>query len=174
MRSVSTPTTTRKRGASDKTKTAARQKTTARQKTAAAAKSTATKSTAAKATATKATAGTATKSTKAVTKAGKPVKATAEGGKRSFTVTVPTMGRPTMGSVAGGLMDAALLPVAMARRWLPAKGGLPLYVGLGLLGAADAIEWPVAVGIGVGYAVLRRGGIMAPPSTGRRTVAQAA
>ncbi|MDW6057768.1 hypothetical protein SAZ11_06545 [Streptomyces sp. FXJ1.4098] len=161
---MSTPTTTRKRGASDKTKTAARQKTTARQKTAAAAKSTATK----------ATAGTATKSTKAVTKAGKPVKATAEGGKRSFTVTVPTMGRPTMGSVAGGLMDAALLPVAMARRWLPAKGGLPLYVGLGLLGAADAIEWPVAVGIGVGYAVLRRGGIMAPPSTGRRTVAQAA
>ncbi|MGO4424515.1 hypothetical protein AB4Z54_38930, partial [Streptomyces sp. MCAF7] len=169
VRSVSTPTTTRKRGASDKTKTAARQKTTARQKTAAA-----TKSTAAKSTATKATAGTATKSTKAVAKAGKPVKAMAGGGKRSFTVTVPTVGRPTMGSMAGGLMDAALLPVAVARRWLPAKGGLPLYVGLGLLGAADAIEWPVAVGIGVGYAVLRRGGIMTPPSTGRRTVAQAA
>lgn len=171
---MSTPTTTRKRGASDKTKTAARQKTTARQKTAAAAKSTAAKSTGAKATGTKATAGAATKSTKAVAKAGKPVKAMADGGKRSFTVTVPTMRRPTMGGVAGGLTDAALLPVAMARRWLPAKGGLPLYVGLGLLGAADAIEWPVAVGIGVGYAVLRRGGIMAPPSTGRRTVAQAA
>ncbi|WP_158502601.1 hypothetical protein [Streptomyces bingchenggensis] len=159
MRSVSTPTTTRKRGASDKTKTATRQKTTARQKTAAATKSTAAK----------ATAGTAAKSTKAVAKAGKPVKAMAGGGKRSFTVTVPTAGR-----MAGGLMDAALLPVAVARRWLPAKGGLPLYVGLGLLGAADAIEWPVAVGIGVGYAVLRRGGVMAPPSTGRRTIAQAA
>ncbi|WP_055414058.1 hypothetical protein [Streptomyces milbemycinicus] len=156
---MSTPTTTRKRGASDKTKTATRQKTTARQKTAAATKSTAAK----------ATAGTAAKSTKAVAKAGKPVKAMAGGGKRSFTVTVPTAGR-----MAGGLMDAALLPVAVARRWLPAKGGLPLYVGLGLLGAADAIEWPVAVGIGVGYAVLRRGGVMAPPSTGRRTIAQAA
>ncbi|MEU5644030.1 hypothetical protein [Streptomyces milbemycinicus] len=161
---MSTPTTTRKRGASDKTKTATRQKTTARQKTAAA-----TKSTAAKGTAAKGTAGTAAKSTKAVAKAGKPVKAMAGGGKRSFTVTVPSAGR-----MAGGLMDAALLPVAVARRWLPAKGGLPLYVGLGLLGAADAIEWPVAVGIGVGYAVLRRGGVMAPPSTGRRTIARAA
>ncbi|MES4905565.1 MULTISPECIES: hypothetical protein [unclassified Streptomyces] len=157
---MSTPTTARKRGPSDKTKTAARQKTTtARQKSAAAAKSTPAK----------ASAGTPAKGSKAMTKAGKPARPEAGDGKRSVTVTVPTMR-----SMAGGLMDAALLPVAVARRWLPAKGGLPLYVGLGILGAADAIEWPVAVGIGVGYAVLRRGGVMAPPSTGRPTVAQAA
>ncbi|AQA16807.1 hypothetical protein HUF15_34405 [Streptomyces samsunensis] len=54
----------------------------------------------------------------------------------------------------------------MARRVLPAKGGLPLYVGLGALGAVEVIEWPVAIGIGVGYAVLRKGGMMAQPEKG--------
>ncbi|MEU5105763.1 hypothetical protein AB0H07_26375 [Streptomyces sp. NPDC021354] len=157
MRSVSTPTISRKRGSSDKTKTAPRRKATTerkattQRKTAPAAKTTA-----------------AAKGTKAVAKAGKVTKAAADG-QRSITITVPSAGR-----VAGGLADAALLPVAVARRWLPAKGGLPLYVGLGLLGAADALEWPVAVGIGIGYAVLRRGGAMAPPSTARRTAARAA
>lgn len=155
---MSTPTTSRKRGPSDKTKTAPRRKATTerkattQRKTAPAAKTTA-----------------AAKGTKDVAKAGKVTKASAADGQRSITITVPSAGR-----VAGGLADAALLPVAMARRWLPAKGGLPLYVGLGLLGAVDALEWPVAVGIGIGYAVLRRGGAMAPPSTARRTAAQAA
>ncbi|GAA2361009.1 hypothetical protein [Streptomyces cuspidosporus] len=154
---MSTPTTSRKRGSSEKTKTAAKgaaRKTTAERKTTARKTTAGTKSTASeKATATSAKAG---------AKAEKPPVTTSSGdGKRSFTVTVPTAGR-----MAGGLADAALLPVAVARRWLPAKGGLPLYVGLGILGAAEAIEWPVAVGIGIGYAVLRRGGVMAPPSTG--------
>lgn len=165
---MSTPTTSRKRGSSDKTKTATKataRKTAAERKTTGRQKAAATKSTASeKATATPAKAG-----TKAGTKAGKPPVTTSSGdGKRSFTVTVPTAGR-----VAGGLADAALLPVAVARRWLPAKGGLPLYIGLGVLGAVEVIEWPVAVGIGIGYAVLRRGGVMAPPSTGPRTAPQA-
>jgi hypothetical protein len=60
--------------------------------------------------------------------------------------------------------DAAMLPVALARQVLPAKGGLPVYIGLGALGAAGVIEWPVALGIGAGYAVLRRTGLM--PSSG--------
>ncbi|MEU9790105.1 hypothetical protein AB0E27_05675 [Streptomyces sparsogenes] len=154
---MSTPTTSRKRGSSDKTKTATKataRKTAAERKTTGRQKAAATKSTASeKATATPAKAG---------TKAEKPPVTTSSGdGKRSFTVTIPTAGR-----MASGLADAALLPVAVARRWLPAKGGLPLYVGLGVLGAVEAIEWPVAVGIGIGYAVLRRGGVMAPPSTG--------
>ncbi len=76
---------------------------------------------------------------------------------RTITLTVPTAGR-----VASGAANAALLPVAVARQVLPAKGGLPLYLGLGVLGAVDVLEWPVAIGIGVGYAVLRRGGALAP------------
>ncbi|MFG3496802.1 hypothetical protein [Streptomyces sp. NPDC047886] len=72
---------------------------------------------------------------------------------RTVTITLPSLGR-----VAGGAKDAALLPLAVARQVLPAKKGLPLYLGLGVLGAADVIEWPVAIGIGVGYAVLRRDG----------------
>ncbi|MDQ1006193.1 hypothetical protein QFZ82_000678 [Streptomyces sp. V4I23] len=78
---------------------------------------------------------------------------------RSITLTVPSLDR-----VASGALNAALLPVAVARQVLPAKRGLPLYVGLGVLGAADVIEWPVAIGIGLGYAVLRRGGsVLAGP-----------
>ncbi|WP_241838053.1 hypothetical protein [Streptomyces sp. CB03234] len=76
-------------------------------------------------------------------------------GGRTVSFTVPSLDR-----VANGAANAALLPVAAARQVLPAKGGLPLYLGLGVLGAADVIEWPVAIGIGVGYAVLRRGGLM--------------
>ncbi|MCP9210725.1 hypothetical protein NMK44_27155 [Streptomyces sp. NEAU-Y11] len=72
---------------------------------------------------------------------------------------------------AGGAAHAAMMPFHVARRILPAKGGLPLYAGLGALGAVEVLEWPVAVGIGVGYAVLRRGGVMAPPSTGREATA---
>jgi hypothetical protein len=79
-------------------------------------------------------------------------------GGRTVTITVPPLGR-----VASSAANAALLPVAVAREVLPAKGGLPLYVGLGALGAADVLDWPVAIGIGVGYAVLRRAGPLAPP-----------
>jgi CBS domain-containing protein len=74
---------------------------------------------------------------------------------------------PSPGQVASGALNAAMLPVAVARQVLPAKKGLPLYLGLGALGAAEVLEWPVAIGIGVGYAVLRRGdGVLAaPPDT---------
>jgi hypothetical protein len=58
---------------------------------------------------------------------------------------------------------AVSMPVTTAQRVLPAKGGLPLYLGLGALGVVGVLEWPVAVGIGVGYAVLRRGGPSKPP-----------
>ncbi|CDR03724.1 hypothetical protein GCM10022420_030310 [Streptomyces iranensis] len=93
--------------------------------------------------------------------------------------TLDTVGHATMetfGTVGhattratGGAAKVAMKPIEMARRVLPAKGGLPLYVGLGALGAVEVIEWPVALGIGVGYAVLRKGGIMAEPSEQRGT-----
>ncbi|MEV6317355.1 hypothetical protein [Streptomyces sp. NPDC051776] len=77
------------------------------------------------------------------------------------TITIPV---PSLERVGAGALNAAFLPVAVARRVLPAKRGLPLFLGLGALGAADILSWPVAVGIGVGYAVLRRGnGLTAPP-----------
>ncbi|MGP3925604.1 MULTISPECIES: hypothetical protein [unclassified Streptomyces] len=87
-------------------------------------------------------------------------------GGRSITITIPPVDR-----VASGAMNAALLPVAVAREVLPAKGGLPLYAGLGVLGAADVLDWPVAVGIGVGYAVLRRAGPLAPAGKGAKAQA---
>ncbi|MFC8915442.1 hypothetical protein ACFT5C_06695 [Streptomyces sp. NPDC057116] len=87
--------------------------------------------------------------------AGEPVRTTSAPGQHTVSFTVPSLDR-----VANGAANAALLPVAAARQVLPAKGGLPLYLGLGALGVADVIEWPVAIGIGVGYAVLRRGGVM--------------
>jgi hypothetical protein len=77
--------------------------------------------------------------------------------RRTITITVPPIDR-----VASGAANAVLLPLAVARQVIPAKGGLPLYVGLGVLGAADILEWPVAIGIGIGYAVLRRSGTLAP------------
>lgn len=80
--------------------------------------------------------------------------------------TLGTVGHATT-RATDGAAKAAMKPIEMARRVLPAKGGLPLYVGLGALGAAEIIEWPVALGIGVGYAVLRKGGIMAEPSEQR-------
>ncbi|MBA6435730.1 hypothetical protein [Streptomyces sp. GMR22] len=80
--------------------------------------------------------------------------------------TFGTVGHATT-RATGGAAKVAMKPIEVARRVLPAKGGLPLYVGLGALGAVEIIEWPVAVGIGVGYAVLRKGGIMAEPSEQR-------
>lgn len=93
-----------------------------------------------------------------------PPKATAppSAAKRTVTLTMPSPGK-----IASGVLDAAMAPVAVARRVLPAKKGLPLYLGLGVLGAAEVLEWPVAIGIGVGYAVLRGGdgGLGAPAAT---------
>lgn len=74
------------------------------------------------------------------------------------TITIP------LDSVAHAARKAVALPVAAAQRILPAKGGLPLYAGLGALALAGVLEWPVAAGIGIGYAVLRQGGALPPPS----------
>jgi hypothetical protein len=109
--------------------------------------------------------GRPSKAKKADTKPPEGTETKREGGERySITITVPPPDR-----LASGAMNAALLPVALARRILPAKHGLPLYAGLGLLGATDVIEWPVVVGIGVGYAVLRGSGVLAPPATAAKT-----
>jgi hypothetical protein len=51
--------------------------------------------------------------------------------------------------------DIVMTPVDMARRVLPAKGGVPLYVGLGALAIVGLIEWPVAAAAGAGYALAR-------------------
>ncbi|MEU6578988.1 hypothetical protein [Streptomyces sp. NPDC046805] len=47
---------------------------------------------------------------------------------------------------------------------LPAKGGLPMYIGLGALGVFGVLDWPLAIGIGAGYALLRRSGLLDDPS----------
>ncbi|MFE4367913.1 hypothetical protein ACFRMN_06560 [Streptomyces sp. NPDC056835] len=80
----------------------------------------------------------------------KGAKSSKSDGRHTFTVTVPSFNRVTDDAV-----KAAMVPVAVAREVLPAKGGLPLYLGLGAMGVVGVLEWPVAVGIGVGYAVLR-------------------
>ncbi|MGX4695323.1 hypothetical protein [Streptomyces sp. JNUCC 63] len=78
----------------------------------------------------------------------------------TFTVTIP------VGRAVSTVTQAATTPVRVAQRVLPAKGGLPLYLGLGTLGAVGILEWPVAAGIAIGYAVLRRGGVLTPaPAT---------
>jgi hypothetical protein len=69
---------------------------------------------------------------------------------REITVTIPT---DKIFSTATGIVMA---PVAMARRVLPAKGGIPLYAGLGALAVVGIIEWPVAAAAGAGYALARR------------------
>ncbi|MFI0776738.1 hypothetical protein [Streptomyces sp. NPDC021212] len=71
----------------------------------------------------------------------------AKNGDRTVTFTVPRAAMATA--------NVAAMPIKTARRVLPAKGGLPLYVGLGAMGIAGVLEWPIAVGVGLGYAVLR-------------------
>jgi len=99
-----------------------------------------------------------TKATKA-TKASKASKAetmphaSVEEG-HTVTVTVP------LDRMAGTAASVVKAPVNVARKVLPAKGGLPLYLGLGALGVAGVLEWPVALGVGLGYAVLRHGGAL--------------
>ncbi|MGW1025787.1 hypothetical protein ACWD4J_19210 [Streptomyces sp. NPDC002577] len=82
---------------------------------------------------------------------------------RDFSITLP------VGQAASAVVKTATMPVRTAQRVLPAMGGLPLYLGLGTLGVVGVLEWPVAAGIGVGYAVLRRGGTLAPASAARST-----
>ncbi|WP_245703414.1 hypothetical protein [Streptomyces lushanensis] len=88
-------------------------------------------------------------------------------GRRTFTVTVPALpSLPSMEQVTNDAARAAKAPVTVAREVLPAKGGLPLYLGLGAMGAVGVLEWPVAVGIGIGYAVLRnKNGPLSPPAS---------
>jgi hypothetical protein len=78
----------------------------------------------------------------------------------TVTVTVP------LDRMVGTAASVVMAPLIVARKVLPAKGGLPLYLGLGALGAAGVLEWPVALGVGIGYAVLRRGGALDPEHTG--------
>ncbi|MFI1096411.1 hypothetical protein [Streptomyces sp. NPDC020917] len=73
-----------------------------------------------------------------------------------MTITIP------IDSAANAVGKVVTLPVTAAQRILPAAGGLPLYMGLGALGIVGVLEWPVAAGIGVGYAVLRQGGPLNP------------
>lgn len=91
------------------------------------------------------------------------------GGGRTITFTLPSMDR-----VASGAAEAAMLPVTVARQVIPGNRGLPVYLGLGVLGAADVIEWPLAIGLGLGYAALRRGGLLPRASTSPTRPAPAA
>ncbi|GAA1557942.1 hypothetical protein GCM10009678_46150 [Actinomadura kijaniata] len=75
--------------------------------------------------------------------------------REGVTVTIPRT-----------VVDAAAAPFAIAGRVLPAKKGLPVYVGLGVLAAGGAIGWPVAAGIGVAYASIRRYGGRQQPEHG--------
>ncbi|WP_051712722.1 hypothetical protein [Spirillospora albida] len=71
----------------------------------------------------------------------------------NLTVTIPRT-----------VITAASTPFAVAGRVLPAKKGLPVYMGLGALAAGGAIAWPVAAGIGVAYASMRRWGRASGPA----------
>lgn len=83
----------------------------------------------------------------------------AASGERTVTLTLPGLGE-----AATWAARAAAVPVATARRVLPAQGGLPLYAGLGALAVAGVLSWPVAVGVIIGYAV-RDNGVLAAPAT---------
>lgn len=83
---------------------------------------------------------------------------------RAHTITLTF---PPLGEAAVRVVRAVAEPVATARRVLPAAHGLPLYAGLGALAVAGALELPVALGIGIGYAVLRHKGPGARPTTSK-------
>lgn len=88
--------------------------------------------------------------------AARPPRGPGGDGQHAITLTIP------FDRVAATAGTIAMAPIAVARKVLPAKGGLPLYLGLGALGAVGVLDWPVAVGVGLGYAVLRRGGPLNP------------
>ncbi|MEV6291582.1 hypothetical protein ACWET9_38730 [Streptomyces sp. NPDC004059] len=89
-----------------------------------------------------------------------PKTSAAASGGHTITITLPALGE-----AATRVVTAATVPVATARRLLPAKDGLPLYAGLGVLAVVGALEWPVAAGVGIGYAVLRSSGLLTRPGT---------
>jgi hypothetical protein len=59
-------------------------------------------------------------------------------------------------------VDLAVDGIGTARHVLDRRGGLPAYVGTGALAVVGVLEWPVAVGVGAGYAALRRWGPSLP------------
>src|SRR5688572_4278757 len=65
------------------------------------------------------------------------------------------------------------VPVAVARWAAPRREEVPVYLGAGALAIVGALEWPVAAAVGVGYAALRRRGMVSVtfgrPSTGAGT-----
>lgn len=65
-------------------------------------------------------------------------------------------------SAARQTVGVVSVPVGQARRVLDRKGGLPVYLGAGALAVIGALEWPVAAGVGLGYAGLRRWGSRLP------------
>ena len=89
-------------------------------------------------------------------------KSSAASGGRTITLTVPSLGEAATQAVR-----AVAEPMATARRMLPAAHGLPLYAGLGALAVAGALELPVALGIGIGYAMLRHKGPWARSSASK-------
>ncbi|MFF7189974.1 hypothetical protein ACFZAR_33145 [Streptomyces sp. NPDC008222] len=70
-----------------------------------------------------------------------------------------TLALPGLGEAATRAVSVTAGPVVTAGRALTARRGLPLYAGLGALAVMGAVEWPLAVGIGIGYAVLRTKGL---------------
>jgi hypothetical protein len=72
--------------------------------------------------------------------------AQAPGHDHELTVTIP-LDRVT---------DMVVVPVMTIGRALNSRGGLPVYVGLGVMAVADVMSWPVAAATGLSYALLRR------------------
>jgi hypothetical protein len=77
---------------------------------------------------------------------------------RQTTTEQPERREGTTITIPRPVADVVTAPFALVGRVLPAGKGLPLYLGVGVLAAVEVIEWPVAVGIGIGYAAIRRWG----------------
>ena len=90
--------------------------------------------------------------TKPAAKASQPKSAT------STHTRAPSPPARQVGDLVAGATDYAIGGIGTARRVLDSRGGLPAYVGTGALAVAGVLEWPVAVGVGAGYAALRRWG----------------
>jgi hypothetical protein len=82
----------------------------------------------------------------------------------SITVTIP------LDRLVSAATSSVTRPVRIARRLLPMKHGLPVYLGIGGLAVVGAVEWPVAAAAGAGFAALRRWG----PESLRPAVAESA
>ncbi|MGW7080429.1 hypothetical protein ACWGH2_25375 [Streptomyces sp. NPDC054871] len=147
----------------------AQKKTPAKKATASRSTKKASSRPAAKKTASRSKTKTASKSTKTATKtaakskssAGKATARTRSAGSQDeYTLSIPVE------RMARGVVDATATPLAAARRALPSRDGLPVYLGLGGLAAIGAVGGPTAAAIGVGYAALRQWGPTRPLLTG--------